>query len=452
MRALAYAPVVVLSLAMTPVSVQVPAPLTGTSYRVYLTTGEPLPSYGEPVVIGDRVIFNLLLAGHDEPVDAQLVSLPVGRVDRERTERYTLAMRGAHYAATRGEADYAALTAEVARVLDQLTTLNDARARLRLAEAARQQLLDWADDHYQYRQADIAELASLFDEVMSELRIALGEPPLELALVARVSRSEPLLPAPTLRESVALALSAAAVADVGAERVGILRRAAEAAERMNDPIVAMTIGTELAAEVQAGEAYAALLTALRERASAARARGDTAALAGLIEELERRDSALGERRPAEVQAARAQFQIALDQARAYQAALAAYQQQRAARQAFSRRLRPLLDRFGRLEATLEQLRDMAGIAPSRLDIADAELMRLQEEVRAVRPPDALTGVHAMIRNAIDLARRACERRRQALSSRSMEMREASSAAAGALLLASRSQSDLEASLKPPVIE
>src|SRR5690606_18459641 len=125
------------------------------------------------------------------------------------------------------------------------------------------------------RSDDIAELASLFDEVITELRIALREPPVEMALVARPPRGEPLQPPPTLRESVALALSAAEVADVGAERVGILRHAARAAERMNDPAVARTIAAELDAEVQAGSAYAALIAALRGRAAAARSKGDT---------------------------------------------------------------------------------------------------------------------------------------------------------------------------------
>jgi len=452
MRALAYAAPFVLLACAASASAQVPASLSGTTYRVYLTTGEPLPSYGEPVVVGDRVIFNLLMAGREEPTDAQLVSLPVTSVDRDRTERYTLAMRGAYYAATRGEADYAALTAEVARVLDQLTTLTDPRARLRLAEGARQQLLDWADDHYHYRSDDIAELASLFDEVITELRIALREPPVEMALVARPPRGEPLLPPPTLRESVALALSAAEVADVGAERVGILRHAARAAERMNDPAVARTIAAELDAEVQAGSAYAALIAALRGRAAAARSKGDTAALAGLIEELENRDEALGERRPAEVRTMRAQLETALADARAFQAALDAYRQQRTERQAFSRRFRPLLDRFDDLAPTLERLRDMEGLTPARLDIADAELLRIHEAVAGAKPPAALVGAQATFRNAVDLARQACALRRQALSSRSQEMRESSSAAAGALLLAARARADLEAGLRPPIID
>src|SRR5690606_7766909 len=205
MRALVLAPTVVLLASAVAAFAQLPAAVPGTIYRVFLSSGEPLPSFGEPVFVGDRVIFNLLLGG-GTPAEMQLVSLPAAGVDRERTERYIEAMRAEHYAATRGEADYAALTAEVARVLDQLTTLTDVQTRLRLAEGARRQLLAWAEAHYHYRADDIRELASLFDEVIAELRIAAGEPAVELALIAPPPPREPLLPAPTLRESVALAL------------------------------------------------------------------------------------------------------------------------------------------------------------------------------------------------------------------------------------------------------
>ena len=452
MRATLLASTVVLLASAATASAQLPAPAAGTIHRVFLATGEPLPSYGEPVVVGDRVIFNLLLAGRDDPAAMQLVSLPAADVDRARTERYSEAVRAAHYAATRGESDYAALTAEVARVLDQLTTLTDPRVRLRLAEGARRQLLEWADAHFHYRADDIRELASLFDDVIAELRIAAGEPPVELALVARPPLAEPLLPPPTLRESVALAISAAEVADVGAERIGILRRAGEAAWRMNDPAVTRTIETALEVEIEAGTSYQALLSALRVRADAARARGDADGEARLVAELERRDAQLGRRRPAEVQALRRHLDASVEAARAFRAALEAHARQLDALRAYDRQAGPLLDRFDDLDEPLTTLRDMGGITPAQISFAEAELVRIDAALEALVPPATAAGVHASFRNAVRLAREGFARRRQARSSRAVEMREASAAAAGALLLAGQARTDLARHLAPPTID
>jgi hypothetical protein len=424
---------------------------SGTTYRVFLRSGEPLPSYGEPVFVGDRVIFNLLV-GSPDGRDVQLVSLPASGIDTDRTLRYAQSMRASHYAATRGEADYAALTAEVARVLDQLTAIADARRRLALAEGARRELLAWSEAHFHYRMDDIRELASLFDDVITELRIAAGAPGLAFELVARPAPLEALLPEPTPRESAALALVAARTADIGAERVDILKLAASVAETVDDPAVQRTISQTLAAEVNAGTAYAALISALRTRADAARRRGDVAAVQRLTTELARQDRQLGHRRPAEVRDFNAQLTSTVAATRAFRAALDAHTRQLAALRLYDQRVQPLLGRFDRLGPVFNALRDMVGITPARTSGADAELLRLTNELGAIRPPTQQAGVHASFQNVLRIAREALARRRQARSSQAAEMREASAAAAGALLLAGQLRRDLAASLRRPTIQ
>ena len=431
-----------------------PASLT-TTYRVFLTSGEPLPSYGEPVFVDDRVIFNLLVGetpGPSGTPDVQLVSLPVSGLDRDRTMRYVEAMRAAHYAATRGEADYAALTAEVARVLELLPTIGDPRRRLALAVDARRQLLDWSTAHYDYRADDIHELARLFDDVIVELRVAVGEPAVSLDLVARPPSLEALLPPPTLRESVALALTAARLADVGAERVGILRRTSAVAARMDDEVVQQTIAETLDAEVKAGSAYASLISALRTRADDARRRGDVAAVERLTRELERQDDQLGRRRPAEVHEFQAQLSATLDATRSFRAALDAHTRQIAGLRRYDAGLRPLLDRFDQLTPVLTALRELRGVSPAQLDLADAAILRLGRDLDGVRPPTAQAAIHVTFQNVLRIAHEAMARRRQARSSQSAEMREASAAAAGSLLLAGQVRRDLVASLRRPTIQ
>ena len=424
---------------------------SGTTYRVFLSSGEPLPSYGEPVFVGDRVIFNLLVGAPDGR-DVQLVSLPAPGVDTERTLRYTQSMRASHYAATRGEADYAALTAEVARVLDQLTAISDAGRRLTLAEGARRELLAWSETHFHYRLDDIRELAQLFDDVITELRIAAGRPGFAFELVPRPTPYEALLPEPTPRESAALALAAARTADIGAERVDILKLAASVAGKVEDPAVQRTITQTLDAEVKAGTAYAALISALRTRADAARRRGDVAAVQRLTTELARQDRQLGQRRPAEVRDFNAQLASTVAATRAFRAALDAHTHQLAGLRLYDQRVRPLLGRFDRLGPLLSALRELRGMTPAQVSSAEAELLRLTTELRAIRPPTAQAGVHASFQNVLRIAQEAFSRRRQARSSQAAEMREASAAAAGALLLAGQFRRDLGASLRRPSIQ
>jgi hypothetical protein len=428
------------------------APASATTYRVFLTSGEPLPSYGEPVFVDDRVIFNLLVGSSDGTQEVQLVSLPASGVDSERTTRYAHAMRASHYAATRGEADYAALTAEVARVLDQLTAINDARRRLTLAEGARRQLLAWSEEHYQYRADDIRELALLFDDVIAELKIAAGESGVVFELVARPAPLEPLLPPPTLRETVALALTAARLADIGAERVDILRRASEVAARMDDTAVRDTVSTTLEEEVRAGTAYASLISAMRARADAARRRGDLEALERITRELERQDQQLGQRRPAEVREFNAHLAATIEATRTFRAALDAHTRQIAGLRRYADGVTPLLDRFDQLRPVLSALREMRGLTTEQLSSMDADLLRLGRDLDRVRPPLVQANVHATFQNVLRLAREGVVRRRQARSSQASEMREASAAASGALLLVGQVRRDLTASLRRPTIQ
>ena len=62
-----------------------------------------------------------------------------------------------HYAATRGDVDYAAMTQEVQRALAEVTAVSDPKKRLALAEDARRRLMDWSVGTYGYRAAEVQE-------------------------------------------------------------------------------------------------------------------------------------------------------------------------------------------------------------------------------------------------------------------------------------------------------
>src|SRR6187401_3595486 len=64
-----------------PVAAQ--APSTSATYRVFLKSGDALPSFGEAAVVADRIIFNLSIGGSDGPLTLQLISLPLPLIDME---------------------------------------------------------------------------------------------------------------------------------------------------------------------------------------------------------------------------------------------------------------------------------------------------------------------------------------------------------------------------------
>jgi hypothetical protein len=235
-----------------PALAQIPSTSPGTIYRVFLNDGQALPSYGEAARVDDRVVFNLLLHRTAADQQLQLVSLPAAAVDLPRTARYAEAMRASFYAATRGEADYTAMTGEIAATLDQIARTTEVAARLQLAERARQRLLTWSREHYGYREGDVRELIDLFDALLTELRTGTGQAAFAFDLVAGggTTAREPLLPAPTTRESITLALAAARAADIPEERLAILQGAGRAAAAAS----AGDLAARVAAELLAGRA------------------------------------------------------------------------------------------------------------------------------------------------------------------------------------------------------
>jgi hypothetical protein len=95
-------------------------------FRIYLKSGQALPAYGESA-LGRRPsglhsaawrLPNTDIAAVDEP------ALPPTSIWTARG-RYANTIRAKHYAATRGELDYAAMSQEVQRTLGQLPAVQD---------------------------------------------------------------------------------------------------------------------------------------------------------------------------------------------------------------------------------------------------------------------------------------------------------------------------------------
>jgi hypothetical protein len=426
---------------------------SGTTFRVFLKDGRAVPSYGEYALVGDRLVFMLPIGDGDQPRQLQLMSLSTSSVDIDRTTRYTESMRAARYAATRGEADYAAMTAEVGRSLDELAGVPDPKRRLALAVEARRRLISWSTANHGYRAADVQELAGLFDEVIAELGAKAGESrfAVDLASGPVVPAREALLPSPGLRESIELALAAAGAADVGTERTAILRAAlVVVTDAPNAEDLRAAVRRRLDEETAADRAYAQLSADVTTRADAATARADVRSLDALRREVGDRDFALGLRRPQEVHALVDRLDAALVTARARRLALDHYTAARPTFLAYELAVRPVFVGLDGLDPILEAMRDMTGPGLTWLMRADQRLIRLSDELRGVTPPPDLQGVQATLISAVQMALQACAKRRQVLIAPDLAIsRDGSAAAAGAQLLAAQARQDLLQALRPP---
>src|SRR5262245_38832578 len=175
-----------------------------TLFRLFLRDGTSVVSFGEFARLEDEVVFSMPVGGPADEPRVQVVSLPSSEIDWTRTDRYAASVRYQQYADTRGEEDFQLLSSDIARVLNEIALSNDKEHALSSAEQARRTLASWPAAHYGYRQRDVREVVSLLDEAISDLKASSGLNDFSLSLVATPEEtgSEPLLPAPTLREEI----------------------------------------------------------------------------------------------------------------------------------------------------------------------------------------------------------------------------------------------------------
>src|SRR5438094_9133895 len=105
-----------------------------TLFRVFLTDGTTLVSYGELARVGDRVVCSMPTGALAANPPLGLVNIAADRIDWARTNRYAESTRAAHYITTQAEADYAGLSNDLARTLNDVATAPDAARRLALVE------------------------------------------------------------------------------------------------------------------------------------------------------------------------------------------------------------------------------------------------------------------------------------------------------------------------------
>jgi hypothetical protein len=429
-------------------------------FRVFLSDGRVLSSYGEWARLDDRVIFSMPTQLSREPIELKLVTVPASRVDWPRTESYAESVRAAAYAANRGDADYTAFSSELAKVLNDVAKIKDPVARLQTAERARQKLSEWPAAHYGYRAVEVRDALAVLDEVISQLRVAQGITRFDLALSANAPLVEPPpppLPPPTDAELVEQFVAAASVAETPVERIGLL----QTVMRLLDRAIALlpsewatrmraTVGTDLDHERQIEKSYNDLRTHTLQEASKLASKGRMSDLERLREHVKEEDKRLGGQRAGDIAALLSTIDSETANAIEMREARQSFEKRAPVYRKYRRSTNSAFKVFGDAVIALEQVKSMNGPPVSQIGPLTKRLTAASKGFKKISPPDELAAGHALIASAWELADSALRLRVEAVSANSIDTAQrASSAAAGALMLYQRARHDQLAVMEPP---
>ena len=430
-----------------------------TLLRVFLTDGTTLVSYGEPARVNDRVIFSMPTTASPNP-PLHLVNLPLARVDWDRTSRYAATARASHYIATQAETDYAELSNDVASTLNEVALTAAPSQRLAIVQRARQTLAEWPEKHFNYRAAEVRQMLGLLDEAIADLEASRTPGRFSLNLSAFTDPPaivEPLLPPPTALEAVQQVLTAARMVDIPAERTSLLATAIGVMEYEKEGLPVEWVAArraeaqaEIAAELKLDRTYRSLASRMMLLANRRAAQADVMGIERVVAAIHQWDVALGQKRPDAVNSLIDAVQAKLDAARRLQLARDRYALRVPELTRYRLAMRAPIELFTQLKPALESVKALSGTGPAALDSLELTVLHILTLVTVIKPPDEVAAAHALLVSAVRLAGNAAQIRREATLANDMARAwDASSAAAGALMLGGRARSDIETSLKPP---
>jgi len=431
-----------------------------TLLRVFLTDGTSLVSYGEPARVNDRVVFSMPTAATPDP-PLHLVNLPIARVDWDRTARYAATARASHYVETQAESDYAALSNDVASTLNEIATSAEPAQRLAIVQRARQTLAEWPDTHFNYRAAEVRQLLAMLDEAIADLTASRSPGRFSLNLSAFSDPPaivEPLLPPPsTPQQAIVQLLDAARAVDQSAERTSLLVTAVAAIDRDKAALPAewaaaarQEAKTEIAGELRLDRSYQLLSARTMSVANYRARQADVRGLERMLLQIQRRDAVLGGKRPDAIASLLDSVQAKLDAARQLQLARDRYALRAPELSIYRAAIRTPMDLFAQLSPALEAVKALSGSGPAALGALQRNVARIIELASAIAPPEELVPAHALLISAVQLAGNAAQIRREATLAGDMARAwDASSAAAGALMLGARARADIQMQLRIP---
>jgi hypothetical protein len=345
--------------------------------------------------------------------------------------------------------------------LNSLNGTADAARRLVIAENARKMLAAWPREHYNYRLTEVRQMLSLLDEAIADLRATTGEGRFDLTLTAiadaPAAATEPLMAAPTPQEAIQQVIVAARLADSAAERTTLLETALTGMNRDSAVLPSAwlsatrdSVTTELESERGLDRAYQSLTRRIVLQADTQARAANVSGLLRLAATVKRSDKTLGGKRPEVVDALLAAVDARLDAARRLRLARDRWALRLPALKTYSAAIQSPLDLFVRIEPELEQIKSLAGNTPAGLMLLRSVALQILSQAGAIVPPEEFRQAHALLVSAVQMAGNAARIRQEAtLAGDIARAWDASSAAAGALMLVGRARDDMQNTLRPP---
>ena len=429
-----------------------------TLFRIFLRDGAVLVSYGEFSRVEDRVIFSMPVGGGADEPRLQVVWVAADAVDWPRTERYANSARFQQYAQTRGEEDFRALNDDVARVLNEIAVTTDRVRAMELASRARAALATWPLTHQGYRQDDVREIVGLIDEAIAGLRASAGQTSFELSLVASLPTPElePMQGMPTPAEQLDQVVRLASLTTQPSDRLMLLQTARAMLDEGSATIIPNaaalreSLEIRIKGELDVERRYANLSRRLVQASEREAARARVGGVEKVLARIDHEDQRLGRRRPDVVAALRATVAANLNAARELRLRRDQWLLRQDVYQDYQRMIGSQFMGLVKARASLEAIRRLDGPKLGTLQSLRSRLSGGAERLERLRVPDELRGTHDLIVGAWRFAENATRHRVDAVSSGNLARAwEASSAAAGALMMLTRAQQNIREMLELP---
>ncbi len=438
---------------------QVSAGSDVTLFRLYMLDGSVLTSYGEFARVADDVVFSMPVGGRSEEPRIQVTSVKAALVDWPRTDKYSASARFQRYAETRGEEDFRILSNEVAVALNDIALSQNRQQALTLAESVRRTVADWPRMHYGYRQNDVREILSVLDQAISTLRAAAGATSFELSLVAMAEAPElePVATMPNTRQQLDEIFYVAAKMR-GAEKVAMLQSGlallAESSGTISDAsALKRTAESQIRQEQTTDRKYASLSQKIVGQAKTYAARAGISDIERLANRIPKEDAKLGNQRPEMVQSMNTAVQSQLFAARRLRLQRDQWLLRQSAYREYQRSVGASLLLLVKNQNSLEAIRTLEGPPPDRLLTLRQQLSGGAARLERLRTPDYLRSTHELLVGAWRFAENATRARYEAIEKTNAAAAwEASSAAAGALMMLSRAQAEIRSLLEPPRLQ
>jgi hypothetical protein len=245
--------------------------------------------------------------------------------------------------------------------------------------------------------------------------------------------------------------------DDPSERMSLLESLAQAIDKTTaslSPDVATHLQTlvhdRLRAEHQVEADYSRLSSLAGTDAKTRAARADVRGVEKVIARVQAEDGRLGHQRPQRVAALLASVRDELDSARRLRLARDQWSVKIVAYRSYRRAVSVPLGSLDLIAASLDDIKRLAGPEASELPRLLQRVAQVLRALASIVPPSDLAPIHTLIESAARLAEQAVLTRRSAVASGAMDQAwQASSAAAGALMLLDRAKHDIDSAMAPP---